>query len=275
MLSIAKNKPLRGKRVAALAADGFEYIELIVPRIALQAAGATVEVVSLHRGKIRGMNLTEPTRTVRVNRTVGDADPWNYDALFIPGGFIGPDFLRQSRAAREFVRAFDHADKPIASLCHGPWLLVSAELVEGRRLASWPGIRDDIVHAGGIWRDEPLVRDRNWVTSRGPQDLRAFVPAMRELYAAGTVAAAATRNGSAENASSPQYDQPISAAVMAARVLPGPTLRTALTAAAVAAAGAYALRLANGSPKALRANLRQLPLPKLGQWSRSALPSWR
>lgn len=227
---------LRGKRVAILAADGFEYVELAIPKAALWAAGAETEVISLHEGKIRGMNLTEPTRTVKVDRTVGQASPDDYDALLIPGGFIGPDFVRQSRAARAFVRAFDQAGKPIATLCHGPWVLASADLVDGRRLASWPGIRDDIVHAGGVWRDEPLVRDGNWVSSRGPQDLKQFVPAMIDLFAAGP--ATLERTGSAAHQSqesSPQAQQPIPLALSAARLLPGPTMRTVAAAAAVMA----------------------------------------
>jgi protease I len=235
---------LYGKRVAILAADGFEYIELSVPSKALWLSGATKDIVSLHAGRIRGMNLTEPTRTVRVDRTLDEADAAAYDALLIPGGFIGPDFLRQSAKARAFVRAFSEADKPIASLCHGPWLLASAEVLSGRRLTSWPGIRDDLVHAGAIWRNEPLVVDRNLITSRGPQDLRAFVPAMLDLFRDGMLestespAALADQNG----ASSPQSDEPFKLAVTAARYLPGPSLRTLASAAALTAAGAFALR---------------------------------
>jgi len=238
---------LKGKRVAILAADGFEYVELAVPKAALWAAGAETEVVSLHEGKIRGMNLTEPTRTVKVDRTVEQADPADYDALLIPGGFIGPDFVRQSRRARAFVRAFDQAGKPIATLCHGPWVLASADLVDGRRLASWPGIRDDIVHAGGIWRNEPLVRDGNWVSSRGPQDLKQFVPAMIDLFAAGTAAreARSAETSLQNRESSPQAQQPIPWALTAARLLPGPTVRTVAAAAAVTALTAAMLRRPN------------------------------
>ncbi|HYO94384.1 MAG TPA: type 1 glutamine amidotransferase domain-containing protein [Polyangiaceae bacterium] len=240
---------LSGKRIAVLAADGFEYLELTGPRKALEAAGGQVDVVSLHPGRIRGMNLTQPTRTVRVDRELGQADADDYDALFVPGGFVGPDLLRQSRLARSFVRAFDIANKPIASLCHGPWLLVSAGLVEGRLVAAWPGIRDDVVHAGGIWRDEPVVRDRNWVTSRGPQDLHAFVPAMKELFAAtaGSLAldhAAGNGNTHDDVASSPSRDEPPTLAVAGARLLPGPTLRTLTFAAVGTALGAYAYRRA-------------------------------
>src|SRR5436190_1094013 len=176
---------LRGKTVGILAADGFEYVELAIPMKALKAAGATVEIISLHHGKVRGVNLTEPTRTVRVDKTLEEASPHDYDALLIPGGFINPDFLRQSSQARNFVRAFDASGKPIATLCHGPWLLVSAELVAGRTLSAWPGIRDDIVHAGGTWRDSPVVRDGNWVSSRTPEDLKELVPAMMSIFATG------------------------------------------------------------------------------------------
>jgi protease I len=240
-MQITNSRPLKGKKIGIVAADGFEYVELAVPRKALRAAGAKVEVISLHRGRIRGVNLTEPTRTVRVDRTLDEADPAAYDALLVPGGFIGPDFLRQSERARAFVRAFDATAKPLATLCHGPWLLASADLVNGRTLASWPGIRDDIVHAGGVWRDEALVQDGNWVSSRGPQDLAQFVPAMLRLFAAGPGAVSARR---APNGSSPQATEPPAIAVGAARWLPGPTLRTAAAAIAVVAVGAYVMRRA-------------------------------
>lgn len=233
---------LRGKKVAVLAADGFEYVELAVPVKALRAAGADVEVVSLHGGKIRGMNLTEPTRAVRVDRTLAEANPAEYDGLLVPGGFVGPDLLRQSEDARRFVRAFDDAGKPLATLCHGPWLLASAELVAGRRLAAWPGIRDDLVHAGAVWRDEPLVRDGNWVTSRGPQDLAVFVPAMLALMASGAAARAGDAQG--DLTSSPKPERPPALAVTAARLLPGPTLRTAALAALALGAAAFAFRRA-------------------------------
>lgn len=235
---------LRGKKVAILAADGFEYVELSVPRSALRLAGAELEIISLHAGKIRGVNLTEPTKTVRVDKTLEQAEASEYDALLIPGGFIGPDFLRQSRLAREFVQAFDIAAKPIATLCHGPWLLVSAELTTGRHLSSWPSLRDDIVHAGGIWHDLPLVWDRNWISSRGPQDLGRFVPAMIELFATGQVSAERLNGSRAlqSQESSPKPDYPVRAALVAARVLPGPTIRTIGVAALGTAAGVMLAR---------------------------------
>ncbi|MFZ5890455.1 MAG: type 1 glutamine amidotransferase domain-containing protein [Myxococcota bacterium] len=228
------NTRLDGKRVALLAADGFEYIEFELPRAALRLAGAHVDVVSLHGGKIRGMNLTQPAGAVRVDKTLEEANVNLYDGLFITGGFIGPDLLRQSERARSFARAFDQAQKPIAALCHGPLVLISAELVAGRHLAAWPGIRDDVVHAGGIWHDEPLVTDRNWISSRGPQDLPRFISAMIELFATGNVRSLEANNGNGEDTSrrsmesSPKPERPSGFVVTAARLLPGPTVRTML-----------------------------------------------
>lgn len=231
---------LRGKTIAILAADGFEWIELAVPRAALAAEGARTEIVSLHRGRIRGMNLTEPTKSVKVDRTFGDADPARYDGILIVGGFVGPDLMRQSAEARTFVRSIDDEAKPIAVICHGPWLLVSAGIAAGRRLASWPGVRDDIVHAGGVWRDEPVVRDRNWVSSRGPQDLPSFVPAIIDRFARGVTHEAARGDG----ASSPQPDRPPAPIASAARALPGPLgwilAGTAIAAAAISLRRAFA-----------------------------------
>lgn len=228
---------LRGKSVAILAADGFEYVELSVPAKALRLAGARLDVISLHRGKVRGMNLTEPTKTVRVDKILDDTNASDYDALLLPGGFIGPDFLRQSRLAREFVRAFDALARPIATLCHGPWLLVSAELVKGRHLSSWPGIRDDITHAGGVWHDRALVRDRNWISSRGPQDLAQFVPATLQLFANGAAAAEPPDVTMNDRESSPKPERPLELAVAAARVLPGATARTLAVMSVGTAAG--------------------------------------
>lgn len=171
-------KKLVGVRVAALAADGFEQVEMTVPVEYLRKHGAEVEVVSIHPGSIRGMNGLMPGKKVDVDRTLLTADPNDYDALLLPGGTVNPDTLRQSDRALDFVRDFDRAGKPIAVICHGPWLLVSAGLVRGRRLTSWPGIRDDIRNAGGLWESKSVVRSGNWVTSRGPQDLRKFRKAM-------------------------------------------------------------------------------------------------
>ena len=177
-----RERRLKGLKVAVLAADGFEQIEVTRPLKELLRQGAAADIVSLHRGGIRGMNRLDPGTKLRVNRTVDDVRAVDYDALLIPGGFVNPDLLRQSERARTFTLAFDVAGKPIATLCHGPWVLVSAGLVRGRRLAAWPGIQDDIRNAGGNWVNEPLVRDGNWVSSRSPLDLLAFERGMVELF---------------------------------------------------------------------------------------------
>jgi protease I len=229
---------LKARRVAILAADGFELVELVVPMLALRNAGAIVEVLSLRKGRIRGMNLHEPSRRVAVSRLVADAHPSDYDALLIPGGFISPDLLRQSQAARNFVRVFDTAGKPIATLCHGPWVLASAGLTEGRTMTSWPGIRDDLVNSGATWLDQELVRDANWVSSRGPQDLKAFVLGMLDLFSDGS---ATTAHAQRNDESSPQRDRPPQLAVSTMKWLPGPQVRLA---AAVGLFGLWAWRKA-------------------------------
>lgn len=176
-------KVLEGVRIAVLAADGFEQVELTRPVKALRKAGATVEIVSLHSGSIRGVNHMAPGKKVEVDHTVLTADPAEYDGLHIPGGLMNPDSLRQSEMALDFVRAFETAGRPIATICHGPWVLISAGLVEGRRLTSWRAIRDDVVNAGAEWVDEAVVRDGNWISSRHPGDLPQFDRAIVEHFA--------------------------------------------------------------------------------------------
>lgn len=176
-------KQLQGMRVAIVAVDGFEQVELTEPKESLEKQGATVEVISLRSGKIQGMNHLVPGKRVHVDRTLDEADPATYDALMLPGGLANPDTLRQSEVALEFVRTFDRAGKPIAAICHAPWILISAGLASGRTLTSWEGIRDDVVNAGGVWQNESVVRDGMWVTSRHPGDLPAFNAAMIELFA--------------------------------------------------------------------------------------------
>jgi len=229
------NRPLKGRRIAVLAADGFEKVELTIPVNALRLAGAKIDIISLRHGAIRGVNLHEPASRVRVNKTVDEANPSAYDGLLIPGGFINPDMLRQSAQAREFVRSFDRARKPIASLCHGPWVLASAGLLQGKVLTSWPGIRDDMVNAGATWLDEPVVEDDILVTSRGPQDLVPFVRAITRHFAVGAIL---RRHPAAE--SSPQHDEPPKVVIGAMRWLPKPSTRASLIAAGGIAAGIFA-----------------------------------
>jgi protease I len=176
-------KVLKGIRVGVLATDGFEQVELTIPVKALRKRGAQVDIVSLHKGKIRGINLMWPGKKVPVDETVDTVRPRDFDALLIPGGFQNPDSLRQSEEALDFVREIDRLGRPIATLCHGPWVLVSAGLANGRRLSSWPGIKDDIRNAGAEWRDESGVLDGRWFTSRGPQDMRHFIKGMVSLFA--------------------------------------------------------------------------------------------
>lgn len=233
---------LSGRKIAALAADGFEKVELVIPLRALQLAGAKVDVVSLRRGRIRGVNLHMPASRVGVDKVVTDVDPDAYYGLLLPGGFINPDLLRQSAAARDFVRAFDHDGKPIATLCHGPWVLASAGLLTGRTLTSWPGIRDDLVNAGATWLDREVVRDRNLVTSRGPQDMRAFLPAVLDIFAESTNQPQTVTN---HNGSDPQLDKPLGWTVAALRWSPKPSA-AALTSVAAAALASPLRRRVSG-----------------------------
>ena len=228
---MSNNRRLKGRNIAVLAADGFEKVELVVPLRALQLARAKVDVVSLRKGRIRGVNLHMPASRVGVDKVVTDADPDDYDGLLLPGGFINPDLLRQSAPARDFVRAFDHSGKPVVTLCHGPWVLASAGLLTGRTLTSWPGIRDDLVNAGATWLDREVVRDRNLVTSRGPQDLQAFLPAMLGLFAEPTNQ---LQTVSDHDGSDPPLHKPIGWAMGALRWSPKPSA-AALTGAAAAA----------------------------------------
>jgi protease I len=226
MVATAKAfRTLRGRRIAVLVADGFEKVELTVPVAALRLAGANVDITSLRRGRIRGVNLHEPASRVRVDHTVFEAAPQDYDGLFIPGGLINPDLLRQSAEARDFVRAFDQARKPIAALCHAPWVLASAGCLAGRTITAWPGIRDDIVHAGGTWLDQDVVRDGNLVTSRGPQDLLPFIRAIKEVYAESIPI---RRFAAQRKTSDPQRNAPPQIVLSAMKWIPRPSLRTAL-----------------------------------------------
>jgi protease I len=161
-------------RVAFLATDMVEQVELTEPWKAVEEQGWTPELVSIERGKIQGFNHYEKADAFTVDRTVDDVDPDEYDVLVVPGGVGNPDRMRTEPAAVALVRSFVEQGKPTAVICHGPWMLVEADVVRGRRLTSWPSLKTDIRNAGGDWVDEQVVVDNGLVTSRKPDDLRAF-----------------------------------------------------------------------------------------------------
>jgi protease I len=172
---------LKGKRVAIIVTDGFEQVELTEPRKALEDAGAKTVIVAPEKGKVQGMNHDEKGDRFEVAMTTKEADPDEFDAVLLPGGVVNADKLRMDTEARELVRRMDRAGKPIAVICHGPWLLVSADLVKGRTMTSYHTVQDDIRNAGGNWVNREVVRDGNWVSSRKPDDLPAFNDAMVQL----------------------------------------------------------------------------------------------
>jgi protease I len=175
---------LDGSRIAILAADGVEQVELEQPRQAVQDAGAGTELLSIHDGEIQAMNRDlEPADTFRVDRQVGDASVDEYDALILPGGTGNPDKLRMDEAAVAFVGDFVRSGKPVGVICHGPWTLVEADVVRGRRMTSWPSIRTDMRNAGAEVVDEEVVVDDNIVSSRKPDDLPAFCAAIVREFA--------------------------------------------------------------------------------------------
>ncbi|MCV7420512.1 type 1 glutamine amidotransferase [Mycobacterium yunnanensis] len=174
---------LRGTRVAILAADGVERVELEQPRQALQDAGATTELLSLHDGEIQARNHDlDAAGTFSVDALVKSASIDDYDALLLPGGTVNPDQLRTDDSAVGFVRDFVTSGKPVASICHGPWTLIEAGVAEGRTLTSYPSIRTDLRNAGANVVDEEVARDGNLITSRSPDDLPAFCTAIVELF---------------------------------------------------------------------------------------------
>jgi deglycase len=178
-------RKLAGKKVAILAADMFERVELEKPRKALEDAGATIEVVSIHDGEIKGFDHFDPAATVKVDRTVEEVSVDDYDALLVPGGVGNPDQLRGDENAVNFVREFAESKKPMAVICHGPWVLVEAGVVRGRTLTSWPTLATDIRNAGGEWVDKEVVVDDGIVTSRKPDDIPAFNKKMIEEFCEG------------------------------------------------------------------------------------------
>jgi protease I len=174
---------LSGKRIAFLATDGVEQVELTEPWDAIKSTGATCDLVSLKSGEIQGFEHHDRGRTFAVDRTVSEADPSEYDGLVLPGGVISPDILRMNGEAVRFVWGFFDQGKPVAAICHGPWTLVEADVVRGRTLTSWPSLKTDIRNAGGTWVDEQVNTDGNLVTSRKPADLPAFCKTTVEAFA--------------------------------------------------------------------------------------------
>ena len=173
---------LNGKRIAFLAADGVEQIELTKPWEAIKGAGADVQLISIKSGEIQGVNHMDKGDTFKVDRVVSDANANDFDGLVLPGGVANPDFLRTNDDAVKFVREFFNQGKPVAAICHGPWTLVEAGVVQGKTLTSWPSIQTDIRNAGGNWVDEEVHVDNGLVTSRKPDDLDAFcAKAIEEL----------------------------------------------------------------------------------------------
>jgi protease I len=177
---------LNGKKVAILVAnEGIEQVELTEPRTALEAAGATVELLAPESGEAQAFNHLDKADSFPVDRAVGDASAGDYDALMLPGGVANPDNLRMHADAVAFVRAFFDAGKPVAAICHAPWTLVEADVVRGRTITSWPSLQTDVRNAGGTWVDEQVVVDQGLVTSRKPDDLEAFNAKMVEEFAEG------------------------------------------------------------------------------------------
>jgi len=171
---MAVDKQLDGLRVAILVSDLFEQAELAEPQRALEDAGAQTAIVAPKGPTVHGMHHEKMGDSFAVDVLLHDAQAADFDALVLPGGTLNADALRMVESAQRFVQAFDEASKPIAVICHGPWLLVSAGLVEGRTLTSWPSLQDDIRNAGGNWVDREVVVDANWISSRKPADLPAF-----------------------------------------------------------------------------------------------------
>jgi protease I len=176
------NQTLEGRRVAILVTDGFEYVELVQPRKALDQAGADTNVVSPKPDRVRGWNFTDWGDEIPVDVPLDRARADDFDALLLPGGVINPDSLRIQPKAVAFVKAFFDADKPVAAICHGPWTIINAGAARGRRMTSWPSLEVDLRNAGAQWVDEEAVTDQGLVTSRRPDDIPAFNRAVIDLF---------------------------------------------------------------------------------------------
>lgn len=184
---------LSGKKIAIVVTDGFEQVELTEPKKALESAGAQTKIVSPKDDVVCGWKFTEWGDELKVDMKIADARAEEFDALVLPGGVINPDKLRVIPEVLKFVRAFFQAGKPVAAICHGPWTLIDAGVVKGRRVTSWPSVRTDLVDAGASWVDEEVVIDGNLVTSRKPDDLPAFNRTIVELFAKAPVKQPAQR----------------------------------------------------------------------------------
>jgi protease I len=176
---------LDGKKIAFLATDGVEQVELVEPRKAVEAEGAEVELISLEKGEFQGFEHLDKGETFTADKAAKDANADDYDGLVLPGGVANPDFLRSDEDAVRFVRAFFEAKKPVGAICHGPWTVVEADVVKGRTLTSWPSLKTDIRNAGGEWVDEEVHVDQGFVTSRKPDDIPAFNAKIVEEFAEG------------------------------------------------------------------------------------------
>lgn len=176
------DKPLSGMRVAVLMTDGVEQSELVEPSNALIEAGAQVTVIAPKKGEIQAFKHHDKAEKFNAEKSLDEVRATDFDALLLPGGALNADALRVEKKAQEFAQQIDGAGKPIAVICHGPWLLVSAGLTKGRKLTSYHTIRDDIRNAGAIWDDSEVIRERNWVSSRQPKDIPAFNREMINLF---------------------------------------------------------------------------------------------
>lgn len=174
---------LKGKKIAILATDGFEQVELTEPKKALEDAGATTEVIAPKSGKIKGWKFKDWGDTVKVDKVLDQAQSSDYDALVLPGGVINPDQLRMEPKAVSFVKEFAQSGKTVAAICHGPWTLVEAGVVNGKTMTSWPSLKTDIKNAGANWVDEQVAVDGNLITSRKPDDIPAFSQKIIEMVA--------------------------------------------------------------------------------------------
>ena len=177
---------LQGKKIAFLAADGVEQIELVEPWKAVEQAGGEPELLSIQPGKIQGFEHLDKGEEFPVDKHVSQGDPDEYDGLVLPGGVVNADVLRMDEDAVRFVKSFFETGKPVGVICHGPWALVEAGVVKGRKITSWPSLQTDIRNAGGNWVDEEVVVDAGLVSSRKPDDLPAFCAKIVEEFAEGT-----------------------------------------------------------------------------------------